>query len=65
VMMRNSIEMVHTWFATMRLGAIWIPINSELKSVTLQHVIESTEAKILIIDPEFFPRCSVDTGIQG
>jgi acyl-CoA synthetase (AMP-forming)/AMP-acid ligase II len=53
VMMRNSLEMVHTWVARNRLGATWVPFNVELKLVTLKHVIESAEARILIIDDEF------------
>ena len=53
VMMRNSTEMVHSWFATNRLGAVWVPINSELKSITLKYVIEAAEAKIAIVDKEF------------
>lgn len=53
VMMRNSLEMIHTWFATNRLGATWVPVNVELKSVTLQHVVESAAAKIAIVDMEF------------
>jgi crotonobetaine/carnitine-CoA ligase len=54
VMMRNSIEMVHTWFASNRLGAVWVPINSELKSITLKHVLEAAEAKIALVGEEFY-----------
>ncbi|PVH79817.1 putative coenzyme A synthetase [Cadophora sp. DSE1049] len=54
VMMRNSVEMVTTWFAANRLGAVWVPINSELKSITLKHVVEAAEAKIAIVDEEFY-----------
>jgi acyl-coenzyme A synthetase/AMP-(fatty) acid ligase/enoyl-CoA hydratase/carnithine racemase len=53
VMMRNSVEMVQTWFATNRLGAIWVPINSELKSITLKYVIGAAEAKLAIVDADF------------
>ena len=55
VMMRNSVDMVHSWFATNRLGAIWVAANSELKSITLKHVVEAAEAKIAIVDEEFSP----------
>ena len=54
VMMRNSVEMVHTWFAANRIGAVWVPVNSELKSITLNHVAEAAEARIAIVDEEFF-----------
>ncbi|KIV87120.1 hypothetical protein PV11_02688 [Exophiala sideris] len=53
VMMRNNIDMVNTWLATNRLGATWVPINVELKSITLQHVVHAAEAKIAIVDAEF------------
>lgn len=54
VMMRNSVEMVHTWIATNRLGATWVPVNVELKSVTLQHVVQAADPKLAIVDAEFF-----------
>jgi acyl-CoA synthetase (AMP-forming)/AMP-acid ligase II/enoyl-CoA hydratase/carnithine racemase len=53
VMMRNSVDMVNTWLATNRLGAVWVPINVELKSVTLKHVISAAEARVAIVDQEF------------
>ncbi|EXJ77816.1 hypothetical protein A1O3_08975 [Capronia epimyces CBS 606.96] len=53
VMMRNSIQMVEIWLATNRLGATWVPINVELRSVTLEHVVQSAAAKVAIVDAEF------------
>ncbi|KAK5050877.1 hypothetical protein LTR84_003436 [Exophiala bonariae] len=50
VMMRNSIEMVETWMSTNRLGAIWVPINPELRSSTLHHAVLAVRAKLLIVD---------------
>jgi crotonobetaine/carnitine-CoA ligase len=52
-MMRNSVEMVFSWMATNRLGAVWVPINVELKSVTLKHVITAAQPKLAIVDQEF------------
>ncbi|KAH8881882.1 putative coenzyme A synthetase [Thozetella sp. PMI_491] len=54
VMMRNSVEMVHTWMATNRLGATWVPVNVELKSATLQRVVQAADPKLAIVDSEFF-----------
>ncbi|KAI9727376.1 MAG: hypothetical protein M1834_008447 [Cirrosporium novae-zelandiae] len=54
VMMKNSVEMVHSWFATNRLAATWVPINSELKSATLKHVVDAADAKIAIVDKHFY-----------
>jgi len=53
VMMRNSLEMVQTWFASNRLGAVWVPINSELKGLTLKNVIEAGDPKIALVDEEY------------
>ncbi|KAF2034155.1 acetyl-CoA synthetase-like protein [Setomelanomma holmii] len=52
VMMRSSVEMVFTWLATNRLGAVFVPINVELKSITLKHVVEAANAKLIIVDAE-------------
>lgn len=52
VMMRNSLEMVTSWLATNRLGATWVPINVQLRSVTLKHVIESADPKLVIVDAD-------------
>jgi acyl-coenzyme A synthetase/AMP-(fatty) acid ligase len=46
--------MVHTWFASNRLGAVWVPVNSELKGLTLKNVIEAGEPKIALVDAEFY-----------
>ncbi|KAK5051587.1 hypothetical protein LTR84_003239 [Exophiala bonariae] len=53
VMMRNSVDMVNAWLATNRLGAVWVPINFELKSVTLTNVINAADATVALVDPEF------------
>ncbi|KAK7408455.1 hypothetical protein QQX98_009382 [Neonectria punicea] len=50
VMMANSVEMVYSWMATNRLGAVWVPVNTALKSVTLKHVIEAAHPKLAIVD---------------
>lgn len=54
VVMRNSVEMVETWLATNRLGAVWVPVNVELKSVTLKHVISAANPKLTIVDQELY-----------
>jgi crotonobetaine/carnitine-CoA ligase len=53
VMMRNSTEMVCSWLATNRLAATWVPVNTELRSITLTHVIESAKASVALVDEEF------------
>ncbi|KAI0141919.1 putative coenzyme A synthetase [Xylariaceae sp. FL1272] len=53
VMMRNSVEMVYLWMASNRLGATWVPINVELKSLSLKHVVEAAQPRLAILDNEF------------
>lgn len=66
VRMRNSVEMVVSWLASNRLGAVWVPVNTELKSVTLQHVIQAAEAKLAIVDAELWTEMEKFwTGGQG
>lgn len=54
-MMLNSVEMVAAWLATNRLGAVWVPVNTELKSVTLQHVVRAADPKLAIVDEVLWP----------
>lgn len=56
VMMLNSVEMVCSWLAVNRLGAVWVPVNTELKSITLEHVIRAAKPKLAIIDSTFWPK---------
>ncbi|MEN3279034.1 MAG: carnitine-CoA ligase [Solirubrobacteraceae bacterium] len=52
VFMRNSLACLHTWFATNRLGAVWAPVNTELRGLTLVHVCELASASVFIADEE-------------
>jgi acyl-CoA synthetase (AMP-forming)/AMP-acid ligase II/enoyl-CoA hydratase/carnithine racemase len=62
VMMKNSVEMVCSWLAANRLGAVWVPVNTQLKSVTLAHVVRAAQPKLAIVDEDLFANLSsVDT----
>lgn len=52
VHLRNSPEMLFTWFALARLGAIFVPSNVANTRPELEHVIGFTEAKLAITEPE-------------
>ena len=62
VMMQNSVEMVCSWLAVNRLGAVWVPVNTELKSITLEHVIKAAQPKLAIVDCIFWPKIK-DLGV--
>ncbi|PGH12165.1 hypothetical protein AJ79_04459 [Helicocarpus griseus UAMH5409] len=53
VMMKNSIEMVHTWMSTNRLGAVWVPVNTDWRSLTLKNAIVAADATLAIVDSQY------------
>lgn len=42
-----------SWFALMRLGAIWAPINSEFRGEQLVHALTMTGARRVIVDARY------------
>jgi crotonobetaine/carnitine-CoA ligase len=50
VMLKNRIEFMLTMLAVMRLGAIFVPINTELKGAFLQHQMRNAEPRALFLD---------------
>jgi crotonobetaine/carnitine-CoA ligase len=68
VMMRNSLQCVHTWFAANRLGAVWAPINTEFRGAGLQHAVGLANPKIAVCDPdlvEFLAPALTACGIEA
>lgn len=49
----NSLPAAATWFALMRLGAIWAPINTEFRGEQLAHALKMTRATRIIVDARF------------
>lgn len=52
VLMRNSLACEHTWFATNRLGAVWVPINTEFRGLGLEHAVRLADASVFIADAD-------------
>ncbi|KAI5118452.1 hypothetical protein M0805_006271 [Coniferiporia weirii] len=52
-MMINSEEMVRFWFATMAVGAIWAPLHTEFRGLTLRRALDLAKPKLLFIDATF------------
>lgn len=53
VMMENSLEMVHTWMAANYLGAVWVPVNTDWRSLTLKNAVVAADATVAIVDEPF------------
>ena len=63
VFMRNSLACLHTWFAANRLGAVWVPINTEFRGLTLAHVCALARARLFVADADL--RDPLVTAIAG
>lgn len=46
----NGLAAAATWFALMRLGAVWAPINTEFRGEQLVRALEMTGARRIIVD---------------
>ncbi len=55
LLMPNSAEYIIAYFACWKLGAIAGPINSLLKAQEISFVISDSEAKALLVHPDFLP----------
>jgi len=52
VYMRNSLACLHTWFAANRLGAVWAPINTEFRGLTLAHAVGLLDSDLFVADAD-------------
>ncbi len=56
VIMTNSVEYFHTWFALAKIGAVMVPINIALKGNLLRHIIQNSDASVVIADRDLVDR---------
>lgn len=49
----NSLPAAGVWFALMRLGAVWTPINTEFRGEQLVGALERTRASLIIADARY------------
>lgn len=52
VMLKNRIEFMLAMLAIMKLGAIFVPINTELKGSFLQHQMRNAEPRVVFLDTD-------------
>jgi crotonobetaine/carnitine-CoA ligase len=50
--LENRVEALLTWFAAMRLGGIYVPINPAFKGDFLRHQLEDSSATVLVAEPD-------------
>jgi crotonobetaine/carnitine-CoA ligase len=56
LLLPNSLEAVYLWFACSKLGAVDVPINLASRGFFLSHVINDSDAKLMVIDYELIDR---------
>lgn len=49
----NSIDLVETLFATAKLGAVFVPVNTRLTAPELRHVLTDSDARLLVWQDTF------------
>jgi crotonobetaine/carnitine-CoA ligase len=52
VMLKNRIEFMLAMLAIMKLGAIFVPVNTELKGAFLQHQMRNAEPRVVFLDTD-------------
>ncbi|MCZ6644419.1 MAG: AMP-binding protein [Gammaproteobacteria bacterium] len=61
-LLKNRAEFILVMLATMKLGAIFVPVNTELKGAFLQHQLINAEPRVVFVDAGL---SSAFTGIEG
>lgn len=55
-MLDNTIYAVAGWVAANKTGAINVPVNTSLKSEFLRHILDDSQAKVLLIEAHYADR---------
>lgn len=56
IMLPNCAEFMALWFACARLGIVEVPINTAYKGLLLRHIIEDSDAEVLVADERYIER---------
>lgn len=62
LMLRNSLEFVACWFAAARMGAVYVPINTEYKGDILRYQLDKADVSHIVIDAVFLERLDAIIG---
>jgi len=55
ILLYNCCEYLEITFAVNRIGGTWLPLNFRLAGEEFHYILENSEAKALITEPEFLP----------
>ena len=56
VMMHNHPNYLYTWFGSLKLGAVEVPINTAYKGDLLKHILTNSQSKLLVVDSALLDR---------
>ncbi|MEE2776087.1 MAG: AMP-binding protein [Acidobacteriota bacterium] len=60
----NNREAVLTWFGLNYLGAVYVPVNTAYRGNLLQHVVQLSDATLMICHADLAPRLGdIETGV--
>jgi crotonobetaine/carnitine-CoA ligase len=53
IMMTNRSEFLYAWFGILKLAAIEVPIHDAARGPGISHILNTTDAKVLIVEDKF------------
>jgi crotonobetaine/carnitine-CoA ligase len=56
IFMYRGIEFIFLVLAANKLGAVWVPVNTDYKGVWLEETVNESKVRILVTDDELLPR---------
>lgn len=56
LMLPNSLEFLCAWFACARIGALYVPINTDYRGDILRHQLDKADASVIVIDEAYTGR---------
>jgi crotonobetaine/carnitine-CoA ligase len=62
LMMDNKPEMIFTYFALGKLGAVAVPINTASKGEMLNYYLDQSDSEVIIADSAYLPRIEGQVG---
>ena len=56
LMLPDGIDIITCWLALARIGALEVPVNTQLRGNTLKHVLTNSLARTMVVDRRFLCR---------
>ena len=52
IMLPNSLEFIDLWFASALLGAVIVPVNTQLRGEGLRYIVDHCDADVCVVDAQ-------------